>query len=99
MQHLPYKSDQEFRVLVEVVCGERDYWELSSELTNRLRTWNNELYWRKESAGSFNSPDYQIVIYRRGNPVDAFYVCHDKEDDAMVLLASRYPKAVEWPEN
>ncbi|AOZ63820.1 hypothetical protein SEA_WEASELS2_242 [Rhodococcus phage Weasels2] len=98
MQHLPYKNDEEFQVLMDIACGDREHWETSSELEKRMLTWNYSLYWRKESAGSFNSPDYQIVIYRRGNPVDAFYVSHDREDEAMVLLASRYPQAVEWPE-
>jgi hypothetical protein len=98
MQHLPYKNDEELIYIVGNAIGDY-YWPDSIDaMLVRLRIWSNDLYWRKESAGSFNSPDYQIVIYRRGNPVDAFYVCHDREDEAMVLLASRYPKAVEWPE-
>ncbi|AWN04566.1 hypothetical protein PBI_GRAYSON_238 [Rhodococcus phage Grayson] len=97
--HLPYNTGEELQLMVDVICGDRDYWELPSELTNRIRTWNHHLYWLKESAGSFNAPDYAIRIYRRGETVDAFYVCHDREDEAMVLLASRYPQALEWPEN
>ena len=98
MQHLPYKTGVELQLMVDVICGDRDYWELPSELTNRLRAWNNHIYWRKESAGSFNAPDYLISIYRRGETVDSFYVNYGREDEAMVLLASRYPKAIEWPE-